>query len=277
MKIFVSVDLEGINGVVSPDDVEEPCSGYQQARVLMTEEVNAVVEGAIAGGADEVVICDAHNVSQNIRMDLLDDRAQIIRGNARQNSMVHGLDETFDGLILLGYHAKFGTAKAILDHTYDPLSVADLRVNGMSVGELGFNSLLAAEKGVPLIMVTGDQAVAEEAEAFCPGVETVIVKYAEGRFCARCLPRSRTQKMLRDTAEKAVRTAKERKPVEVPVSPEIQVSFQKVNFADGAMRVPGVRRIDPLTVASGADNMEILMGLRQVIFNAAYEFNHPLF
>ena len=103
--------------------------------------------------------------------------------------MVHGLDESFDGLILLGYHAKFGTQNAILDHTFSPSMIRDLRVNGVSVGELGFNALFAAEKGVPLIMATGDQSLEKEAKDFYQEVETVVVKYAEGRFCARCLPR----------------------------------------------------------------------------------------
>ena len=98
MKIFISADLEGVNGVVAPEDVEEAGSGYQQARVFMTEEVNAVVEGAFAGGAAEILVCDSHNVSQNIRMDLLDSRVRLMRGVSRRNSMVHGLDETFDGL-----------------------------------------------------------------------------------------------------------------------------------------------------------------------------------
>ena len=169
MKIFISADLEGINGVAAPEDVEETGSGYQQARVFMTEEVNAVVSSAFAGGATEVVVCDSHNVAANIKVEQLDDRAQLLRGDTRANSMVHGLDESFDGLILLGYHAKFGTQNAILDHTFSPSMIRDLRVNGVSVGELGFNALFAAEKGVPLIMATGDQSLEKEAKDFLPG------------------------------------------------------------------------------------------------------------
>ena len=120
MRIFISADLEGINGIVAPEDVEEVGAGYQQARIFMTEEVNAVVDGAFAGGATEVVVCDSHNISQNIKVEMLDERAQITRGDTRRNSMVHGLDESFDGLILVGYHAKFGTQNAILDHTFSP-------------------------------------------------------------------------------------------------------------------------------------------------------------
>jgi D-amino peptidase len=277
MKIFISADLEGVNGIVAPEDVEEVGSGYQQARVFMTEEVNAAVAGAFAGGATEVIVCDSHNVSQNIKWEQLDPRAQLIRGDSRRNSMVHGLDESFDGLILLGYHAKFGTQKAILDHTFDPLTIHDLRVNGVSMGELGFNSLYAAEKGVPLLMATGDQALAAEAKAFYPEVETAIVKYAEGRFCARCLPREESLKLIRETAERAVRTAGEKKPVSVPKKLAMEVTFQKTNLADGAMRVPGIRRLDDLTVATEAEDMETLIGLRQVVFGAGGSFYNALF
>ncbi len=277
MKIFISADLEGINGIAAPEDVEEVGAGYQQARIFMTEEVNAVIDGAFAGGATEVVVCDSHNISQNIKMELLDERAQLLRGDTRRNSMVHGLDASFDGLILVGYHAKFGTQHAILDHTFNPTTIRDLSVAGVSVGELGMNALFAAEKGVPLLMATGDQALSAEAKAFDPEVETVIVKYAEGRFCANCLPRTTTQRMLRDTAEKAVRAAKERKPVAVPANPEMKVTFQQVNLADGAMRVPGTKRIDSMTVGIGAENMDALMALRQIVFGAGSDFYNPLF
>ena len=279
MKIFISADLEGVNGVVAPEDVEEAGSGYQQARVFMTEEVNAVVEGAFAGGAAEILVCDSHNVSQNIRMDLLDSRVRLMRGVSRRNSMVHGLDETFDGLILLGYHAKFGTQKAVLDHTYDPITIADLSVNGHSVGEMGFNALYAASKGVPLIMVTGDQALAAETKAFCPEAETAVVKYAQGRYCAECLPRAESQKLLRDTAEKAVRTAREKKPFPVKAGEKLEmtVTFRQTCMADGAEKLPGVRRTGAMSVAVEAENMEELMGLRQIEIAAGGDCSNPMF
>ncbi|MGF6376108.1 D-amino peptidase [Clostridiales Family XIII bacterium PM5-7] len=277
MKIFISADLEGVNGVVAPEDVVEAGAGYQQARTWMTEEVNAVVEGAFLGGATEIVVCDAHNVAANIRMDCLDPRAQLMRGSTRRNSMVHGLDETFDGVIFLGYHAKFGTVNAIMDHSFSPELIHDIRINGLSVGELGVNGYYAASKNVPLIMATGDQGLDTEARAFYPEIETAVVKHAEGRFCARCLPRAQTQTMLRETAERAVASAKTKKPVIVPKELTLEVTFRQVNLADGAMRVSGARRIDALTVAIDSPNMEDLMGTRQVLFEAAQEFYHPFF
>lgn len=277
MKLFISADLEGVNGVVAPEDVEAAGSGYEQARTLMTEEVNAVIEGAFAGGASQVLVCDSHNVSQNIRVERLDSRARLMRGVSRRNSMVHGLDETFDGLILLGYHAKFGTQNAVLDHTYDPITIADLRINGVSVGEMGFNTLYAASKGVPLLMVTGDQALAAETKAFCPEAETAVVKIAQGRYCAECLPRAESQKLLTELAEKAVRAAGEKRPVAVPEQLVMEVTFRQTCLADGAMKIPGTRRVDAMTVAIGAETMEDLMGLRQIVFAAAADCYNPMF
>lgn len=277
MKIFISADLEGVNGIVAPEDVEAAGDGYEQARIFMTEEVNAVAEGAFAGGASEILVCDSHNVSQNIRMDLLDSRVRLMRGVSRRNSMVHGLDETFDGMILLGYHAKFGTQNAVLDHTYDPIIIGDLRVSGRSVGEMGFNTLYAASKGVPLLMVTGDQALAAETKAFCPDAETAVVKYAQGRYCAECLPRSESQKLLKETAERAVRAAKEKQPAPLPEQLEMEVTFRQTCLADGAMKIPGTRRVDPMTVSISAKDMEELMGLRQIVFAAAGDCYNPMF
>ncbi len=277
MKIFISADLEGVNGVVAPEDVEECGSGYQQSRVFMTEEVNAVAKGAFAAGATEIVVCDSHNVSANIKLELLDKNIKVMRGDTRANSMVHGLDPSYDAAIFLGYHAKFGTQNAILDHSFNPQTIRDIRINGMSVGEFGFNSLFAAGKGVPVILATGDQALDKEVKAFNEDVETVIVKHAEGRFCATCLPREVSQQMLEEGAFNAVKKIAQIKPAEVPETLNMEITFQQVNLADGAMRVPGATRVDSMTVGISADNMDELMAIRQVMFNAASGFYNPLF
>lgn len=277
MKIFISADLEGVNGVVAPEDVEEVGSGYQQAREFFTEEINAVARGAFKGGATEVVVCDSHNVSANIRLDMIDDRIQVVKGDTRPESMVDGLDETYDGAIFLGYHAKFGTQNAILDHTFNPKTIRNITVNGISVGELGFNAFFAAGKGVPVLLTTGDTALRDEAKAFDDQIETVVVKYPRGRFCARCLPRVDTQRMLEDAGEKVVKNINDFEVMELPEKFYMEITFQQVNLADGAMRVPGIKRVDSMTVGIEASSTEELMAIRQVIFNAAGGFYNPLF
>ena len=272
MKIFISADLEGVNGVVSPGDIIPGEPGYEASRVLMTEEVNAVVEGLFQGGATEITVCDSHEIAQNLRYDLLDERVSLISGATRDGSMVHSIDSSYDGLVLLGHHAMFGTQNAVLDHTYDQYLIRELKVNGMPLGEFGLNSLVAAEHGVPVIMTSGDDALEREAKAFCSDVEVAVVKKAEGRFCAKCLPKAESKRLLTDTARRAVSTIQERCCVEVPESPVLEITFQQTCMADGTMRVKDIKRIGPMTIEYACSSMSEVMDMRQVISDAAAEF-----
>lgn len=272
MKIFISADLEGVNGVVSPGDIIPGEPGYEAARVLLTEEVNAVAEGLFQGGATEITVCDSHEIAQNLRYDLLDERVSLISGFTRDGSMVHSIDSSYDGLVLLGHHAMFGTQNAVLDHTYDQYMIRELKVNGMQLGEFGLNSLVAAERGVPVIMTSGDDALEREAKALCPDVEVAVVKKAEGRFCAKCLPKAESRRLLTDTARRAVSTIAERRCVEVPESPVLEITFQQTCMADGTMRVKDIERTGPMTVEYVCQSMSEVMDMRQVISDAAAEF-----
>ena len=272
MKIFISADLEGINGVVSPEDIIPGEPGYEAARVLMTEEVNTVAAGLFEGGADEVVVCDAHEIAQNLRVDLLDERVSTIRGASRPDSMVHSIDDSYDGLVLLGHHAMFGTPNAVLDHTYDQYLIRELKANGKAYGEVGINALTAAEQGVPLIMATGDDALYREAKDYYPDVEVAVVKKAEGRYCAKCLPQAESHKLLFETAKKAVETIVDKKPVAIPEKIMMEVTFQQTCMADGAERVTGTKRTGPMTVTYECSSMREYTRMRQVIFLAAAEF-----
>ena len=272
MKIFISADLEGVNGVVSPGDIIPGEPGYEASRVLMTEEVNAVVEGLFQGGATEITVCDSHEIAQNLRYDLLDERVSLISGATRDGSMVHSIDSSYDGLVLLGHHAMFGTQNAVLDHTYDQYLIRELKVNGMPLGEFGLNSLVAAERGVPVIMTSGDDALALEAKAFWTYVEGAVVKKAEGRFCAKCLPKAESKRLLTDTARRAGSTIQERCCVEVPESPVLEITFQQTCMADGTMRVKDIKRTGPMTIEYACSSMSEVMDMRQVISDAAAEF-----
>ena len=272
MKIFISADLEGVNGVVSPGDIIPGEPGYEASRVLMTEEVNAVVEGLFQGGATEITVCDSHEIAQNLRYDLLDERVSLISGATRDGSMVHSIDSSYYGLVLLGHHAMFGTQNAVLDHTYDQYLIRELKVNGMPLGEFGLNSLVAAERGVPVIMTSGDDALEREAKAFCSDVEVAVVKKAEGRFCAKCLPKAESKRLLTDTARRAVSTIQERCCVEVPESPVLEITFQQTCMADGTMRVKDIKRTGPMTIEYACSSMSEVMDMRQVISDAAAEF-----
>src|SRR5690349_1260963 len=186
MRVYISVDMEGVAGVVHEDQTDpiDPrhAAEYNRFRRLMTAEANAAVEGAMLAGANRVLVNDSHWLMMNILAEELHPAAELLSGNPKARSMVEGLELGFDAAMFVGYHAMGGTGQAIIDHTYTS-RVHEARLNGRPVGELALNAALAGTYGVPVVLVSGDQAVAEEAHApLGTAVETVVVKHAVGRF-----------------------------------------------------------------------------------------------
>ncbi|HJS47741.1 MAG TPA: M55 family metallopeptidase, partial [Gemmatimonadales bacterium] len=189
MRVYISVDMEGVAGVVHEDQtnpVDPRCAAeYARFRRLMTLEANAAVEGALDAGATRVVVNDAHWFMRNLLAEELHESAELVSGDPKPLSMMQGIADGFEAAFFVGYHAMAGTAEAVLDHTYTD-RVAAARLNGAPIGELGINAALAGAHGVPVALVTGDQAVAAEARALLGGgVATAVVKQAIGRQAAR--------------------------------------------------------------------------------------------
>ncbi len=223
MRIHLMTDLEGVAGVVNHYDYCRPESRYyEQARALLTAEINAAVDGFFAGGATDVVVCDGHGPGA-INCELLDERAKFSRGHYSP-IFPFGLDEGFDAVAILGQHAKSGTPYSHLTHTGN-FSVYDLSVNGLSIGEYGNMVLCAKELGIPAIFAAGEKAFAEEAEALTPGVVTVAVKrgllpddghayatpeeYSKPKLSAEHLTPAAARKKIRAGAKLAVERLKD--------------------------------------------------------------------
>ena len=277
MKIFISADMEGVNGLTGPEDVIPTGRHYQQGRERMTAEVNAAAAGLLEGGAEEIVVIDAHEDADNLCIEKLHPKISFIRGGSRNLSMVEGIDETFQGFVCLGYHAKFGTPHAVMDHTYDPSTIRDFTINGVSYGELGVNSLVAASYGVPLIMATGDAALTKEAKAYDERCVTVAVKEGIGRFCAKCLPLQKSLALIQETAREAALSIDRFQAAEVPKNLLMGVTFQQVNMADCVMKITGVERTGPMSISLKVRDMKELMYMRQVVFYMAGESFDPRF
>jgi D-amino peptidase len=180
LKVFISVDTEAITGVVNWEDVSRTGKDYDRFRRIMTEEVNAAIEGAVAAGATEIVVRDSHGSARNILPDLLDPRARLIRDwSGGPKVMMEGVDESFDAVIFIGYHAKAGTPDALLEHTSSG-DVTDFSINGISMPEAGYNSLIAGYYDVPVVFAAGDKALCEQIEGLLGDVETVAVKEGIG-------------------------------------------------------------------------------------------------
>lgn len=174
LKVYVSVDIEGITGLVHFHQYSAESGQQYDMRLQMTREANAAIEGAFEAGATEVLVNDAHGTQKNLIPSELDKRAQLILGNTKPLSMMQGIDESFDGAFFIGYHAG-ASVQGVCSHTYTGY-VSEVRLNGQPAGEVMINSAVAGYFGVPVALVTGDSAACNEALSILVTVETVAVK-----------------------------------------------------------------------------------------------------
>jgi D-aminopeptidase len=268
LKVLISVDMEGVAGIVSwlQDEPEH----RMITRRLMTAEANAAIEGALAAGAKEIVVADSHNTMINLIPDELRPEARLISGSARPLSMVEGVDETFDGVVFVGYHSAVGTPNGVLDHSYSSRTVAGVRVNGRRVGEIGINAGIAGYFGVPVVCVTGDQAAAEEARALLgPELVTVPVKRGIGRVAADSLHPQEARRRIAAGVRQALE--KEAKPAPLVFKPvELEVRFHTTAMADMANLIPESQRVDGTTVRFRHDDYIVAFKVFRAMVTLAY-------
>jgi len=203
VKVFLSTDIEGTAGIVDWGQVLG--SGeYEMGRRLLQNEVNAAIDGALEAGATELVVNDSHWTMQNLLPAELHGRASLISGKHKPLYMMEGLDGSFDAVFMIAYHGAISAERAILSHTYNPFAIYEARLNGRAVGESALNALVAQHHGVPVVLITGDEATREEAEPFMPGIEGVVVKRSITRFAAHSLHPEEACERSRDGAKTAL-------------------------------------------------------------------------
>jgi D-amino peptidase len=252
MNVLISVDMEGISGVVAWEQVSPKHKEYERFRKLMTAEVNAAIEGALAGGAEQIVVEDAHGWMTNILIEELNPAAELISGSPKIFDTLQGIGPEVDAVFFVGHHALSGTGAAVLEHTWlDHL--VEVRLNGQVVGEMGFTAALAGAYGVPVVLVTGDRAVVEEARTLLGEIETVAVKDGVTGLAARCLHPEVAQKHIRQAAERALRLNVA--PFIVPSPITLRIVFQRAIHADLATMIPGSQRVDGRTVEWTGEDM----------------------
>jgi len=242
LKVFISVDMEGVAGVVASEECSRAASDdYQYFRRLMSLEASAAAEGAFAAGATEVWVRDAHGSARNILPDLLDKRALLLRDwSGGPKVMMEGLDGTFDAAVFIGYHAKAGTPDATIEHTSSGV-VTDISINGVSLPEAGYNALMAGLYGVPVVFVAGDKAVCDQVKALFGEVDTAAVKEGIGN-AALCFHPEAARDMIRAGVEKSVRERARFKPYKMkpPYTMVLKLKDEKVvnsgQFYPGAVR-----------------------------------------
>lgn len=267
-RIFISADMEGICGVVGSDQTATAGAGYEGARKLMTLEVNAAIKGAFAGGAAEVVVNDAHGRMCNIIPDELDKRAFLISGSPKKLGMMEGIDGLFWGAFFIGYHARAG-GTGLLEHTYYGRVVSNLKLNGQDSGELALNAAVAGHFGVPVLLVTGDSAVAAEASALLPGVRTVVVKEPLGRYAAKGIHPEQARELVAEAATRALEPAGRPHPFRPKTPTLIELEFRDSGMADMAEAIPGSRRTGARCASFVAGNPAEAMAVVRAMVNLA--------
>jgi D-amino peptidase len=264
MRVFISVDMEGIAGIVHAEQTRPHAPEYERSCRLMTAEANAAIEGALAAGATEIVVSDSHWDMRNILAEELNPAAELIQGSPRPWSMMQGINEGFDAVCFVGYHARAGTSAAVIDHTYTG-SILNVRLNEHLVGEIGLNAALAGYFGVPVALVTGDQqATAEAQELLGTDLTTVAVKQSVARFAARSVAPVVARQRIREATTEALR--QRRQPWSVPGPIRLSVDFMKTQQADMAELLPGAERSAPRTVEFVHDDYLTVFRAWRVLF-----------
>ncbi len=267
MNVLISVDMEGIAGVVMESHTSSNHKEYERFRKLMTAEANAGIEGALAGVAAQVTVNDSHGQMANILIEELNPAATLISGSPKPFGMMQGISSDVDIVFFIGYHAASGTGAAVLEHTWTR-QIIQVHLNGQSMGEMGLNAALAGAYGAPVVLVTGDRAVTEEARALLGDIETVAIKDGVTRTAARCLHPEVACKHIREAAERA--TKLDVAPFVVTTPIKLRVMFERALHADMAELVPGSYRVDGRTIEWTGEDMPAVYKVFRAITSLAF-------
>jgi D-amino peptidase len=267
MKIYFSTDFEGVSGIVAWEQIIGDTAQYRDGCSLLMDEVNAAIDGAMAAGATEFVVNDAHAQMRNLQPRALHGRATLISGAFKPLYMMEGLRAGFDAIFFIGYHGSIGAESAILSHTYNPGAVWEVRLDGTIVGESALNALVAAHYGVPIALVSGDEATAREAEAIAPAAERVVVKESVSRFAAANLHPEVACEQIRAAAQRAVSRLGECRPPRFASPTVLEIAFLTADMAAMACWISGTERVDARTVRlSGEDRLALYQRFVTIIY-----------
>jgi D-amino peptidase len=267
LKVFISVDMEGITGVVNGDDASRDGKDYDYFRQTMTREANAAIEGALAAGATEIIVRDSHGTALNLLPEMLNRNSKLLRDwSEGPMYMMEGIDESFDAAIFVGYHARAGTTNGVLDHTSSG-NVTDVSINGISMPETGYNALMAGYHNVPVVFVAGDKAVCDQAEELLGTVETVAVKEGIGAAALNLHPEV-AREQIRAGVERALRNLDDYEPYKLRPPYTLVLTLKtEQDIYRGAALYPGAQRTGDWELTYVADDvMEIIrayVGMRR--------------
>lgn len=265
LKVYISVDLEGIAGVVASDQTSPAGKDYAWARSMMMGETNAAIAGAFDAGATNVLVNDSHGPQTNLRPDELDRRATLITGQPKPLGMAQGLDSTFDAAIYIGYHANGSVADAVHGHTFSG-ALKHVRLNGKEVGEYGLNGAMAGWLGVPVVFVSGDRAFVDEAKAFFPTVDALSVKDGIGFYAARTMNPLDARDQIRTGVRAALVKRIARQPVQLTYPATLEIEVAELSWVDKIALIPGIKRSGRVITYTASDMPTLYKIARLVMY-----------
>jgi D-amino peptidase len=268
-KVYISVDMEGISGVSGDDQVSAGAPEYGRSRKLMAEDANAAIRGAFAGGATDVLVNDSHGGQRNLLPEDLDPRARLISHSFKRYGMMEGLDETFDAVVFIGYHAKADSPRGLFAHTGSGV-IRDLQIDGRSVGEGGMNAALAAWYGVPVVVVSGDDVAVAQVKESAPSARGVTVKRAINMRAVELKPLTAARREIEDAVKGAVAETKKPAP-QRHASYRVQVQYHNFTYPEIASAFREIELVAPDTVAFTRATMPEAYRLIRVL----YRFINP--
>ncbi|MFA1820054.1 M55 family metallopeptidase [Virgibacillus oceani] len=255
MKIFISADMEGISGVTTRVQLNKE-NEYLRFRKLMTDDVNAAIEGAFHGGATEVVVADGHANMSNIYIEHLDKRARLISGSNRVMCQLEGLDHSFDAIMFVGHHGREGgSPHTVINHSLSSISLSEIKINNQIVGETEMNTIVAGYYDVPAVFISGDDAYCQEVKETLPNVESAVVKWGIDRFSAELLSPEKARALIRENAEKSMEKAKNINPYKIEGPITFELEFKLTNQALMTTTIPCVELIGPKSIRFSSENV----------------------
>jgi len=257
-KVFISVDLEGVAGVVTGDQLGPPGFEYERFRGFMTDETLAAIEGARAAGATEFVVADSHGNGESLLIERFPKDVTIVRSWPRPLAMMQGIDETFAAAIFIGYHSSTTNPQGVRAHTMSSATLADVLLNGVSVPEAGLNAAIAGHFGVPVVMISGDDAIVKEAQGLLGPIEAATVKWAYGFHSARTLTPAASCERIRAAAGRGIGRLKELRAYKVKEPVDLDLRFKNYRPSELLAYLPGIERTDAHAIRfHGRDMLEV--------------------
>jgi D-amino peptidase len=255
LKVYISADMEGVVGVVTGDQLGPSGFEYTRARELMTAEVNAAIEGALAAGATEIVISDSHGNGENLLLEKLPRDVVLIRSWPRPLMMMEGIDASFDAAVFIGYHASTTNPAGVRAHTISSARLADIRLNGVSVPEAGINAAIAGHFGVPVIMISGDDVIIEETRTLLGDIEGAVVKEAISFHSAKTLMPEVAFELIREKVTAALQRLDDFEPYELETPITLDVRFKNYRPSEMLAYLSIVERTDSHSIRFVGRNM----------------------